>query len=81
MRDLRRQWAWARAVQRYLEQVAPRNRKQLHRTLDTLKDDGVIHGWGRDRLTSRYTVAVTEEDRRTFLSTGDVWTLIGRLRP
>lgn len=58
-----------------------RNRMQLHRTLDALKDDGVIHGWGQDRLTSRYTVALTEEDRRTNLTVGDAWTLIGRLRP
>lgn len=58
-----------------------RNRLQLHSTLDALKEDGVIHGWGRDRLTSRYIVAVTEEDRRTGLSVGDAWTLVGRLRP
>lgn len=58
-----------------------RNRMQLHRTLDTLKEGGVIHGWGQDRLTSRYTVALSEEDRRSGLSIGDVWTLIGRLRP
>jgi len=54
---------------------------QLHRTLDALKEDGVIHGWGRDRLTSRYTVALTEEDRRKHLTAAGAWTLIGRLRP
>jgi len=58
-----------------------RNRMQLHRTLDALKEDGVIHGWGRDRLTSRYTVALTEEDRRKHLTAAGAWTLIGRLRP
>jgi len=58
-----------------------RNRLQLHRTLDALKDDGVIHGWGRDRLTSTYTVSPSEEVTRFFLSTSDVWTLIGKLRP
>jgi hypothetical protein len=54
---------------------------QLHRTLDTLKDDGVIHGWGRDRLTSRYIVTVSKDDRRRFLSAPDAWALIGKLRP
>lgn len=54
---------------------------QLHRTLDALKEDGVIRGWGQDRLTSTYIVALSEGDTRFFLSTGDVWTLIGELRP
>ena len=58
-----------------------RNRMQLHRTLDALKEDGVIRGWGQDRLTSTYIVALSEGDTRFFLSTGDVWTLIGELRP
>lgn len=58
-----------------------RSRMQLHRTLDALKDDGVIHGWGRDRFTCRYTVTLTEEDRRKHLTFGGAWTLVGRLRP
>jgi len=58
-----------------------RNHSQLHRTLDTLKDNGVIHGWGRDRLTCRYIVALSEEKRRSGLTIRDTWILIGRLRP
>ena len=58
-----------------------RNHSQLHRYLDALKEDGVIHGWGRDRLTCRYVVALSEEDRRSGFTIGDVWTLVGRLRP
>ena len=58
-----------------------RNHSQLHRTLDALKDEGVIHGWGRDRLTCRYIVALFKQERRSGLTIGDAWTLIGRLRP
>ena len=54
---------------------------QLHRTLDTLKNDGVIHGWGRDRLTCRYIVALSKQESRSGLTVGDTWTLIGTLRP
>ena len=49
--------------------------------LDTLKDEGVIHGWGRDRLTCRYIAALSKQKRRSGLTIGDAWTLIGRLRP
>jgi len=48
-----------------------RNHRQLHRALDALKDDGVIHGWGRDRFTCRYVVALSEEGRRSGLTIGD----------
>ena len=63
---------------------ALRNHSQLHRTLDILKGNGVIHGWGRDCLTCRYTVALeptgSEEDHCSGLTIGDVWILIGPLR-
>jgi len=59
----------------------PRSRQQLHETLEDLKEDGAIHGWGQNRLTSRYIVAVDRDRRHTGLSVADAWALVGRLRP
>lgn len=62
-------------------EATPRSRQQLHETLEDLKEDGAIHGWGQNRLTSRYIVAVDCDRRHTGLSPADAWALIGRLRP
>jgi hypothetical protein len=62
-------------------EATPRSRQQLHETLEDLKEDGAIHGWGQNRLTSRYIVAVDRDRRHTGLSTADAWALVGRLRP
>ena len=46
--------------------TSARNRMQLHRTLDALTEDGVIRGWGQDRHTSTYIVALPGKDARFF---------------
>jgi hypothetical protein len=69
------------AIKHRRSEATPRSRQQLHETLEDLKEDGAIHGWGQNRLTSRYIVAVDRDRRHTGLSVADAWALIGRLRP
>jgi len=69
------------AIKHRRDEGTPRSRQQLHQTLEDLKEDGAIHGWGQNRLTSRYIIAVDRDRRHTGLSTADAWALVGRLRP